>query len=412
MRLSNPLKIAILAACSLACLGQTNVLTYHNDNARTGQNLTESILTPANVKSSTFGKLFAVSVDGKVDAEPLYVSRLNMPGKGVRSVVFAATEHDSVYAFDAGTGAAYWRVSLLPSGETTSDTRSCDQVSPEIGITGTPAVDLNVGPHGTLYVVAMSKDASGNYYQRLHALDLTTGAEQFGGPVNIQAGYPGTGDNSSGGKVIFDPKQYKGRPGLLLANGTVYASFGSHCDIRPYNGWTIGYTESSLAQNSVFNFASNGEGAAIWGAGGGIAADANGNLFFSVANGTFDTALNAQGFPDRGDYGNAFVKLTLSGGKLTAADYWTMDNTTSESDDDEDLGSGGLMLLPDLVDANGKTRHLGTGAGKDANVYVFDRDNMGKFDSSNNSTLYQELAGGLGGGEYASPAWFNQTVYY
>jgi hypothetical protein len=173
----------------------------------------------------------------------------------------------------------------------------------------------------------------------------------------------------------------------------------------------VGYDERSLVQNSVFNFAPNGTGAALWGAGGGLAADTTGNLFFNVANGTFDTTLTAQGFPSRGDYGNAFVKLTANG-PLQVADYWTMDNSVEESSRDEDLGSGGLTLLPDLLDANGHTRHLGTGAGKDKNVYVFDRDNMGKFDSDNDSTLYQVLPGGLGGGEFGSPAWFNGTVYY
>ncbi len=404
--------VLILGACSVTCFAQTNVLTYHNDNSRTGQNLTETILTPAIVKSSTFGKLFTVSVDGKVDAQPLYVSAVALPVAGVRNVVYAATEHDTVYAFDADTGAPYWHLSLLGSGETPSDNRGCGQVTPEIGITATPVIDLTAGPHGTIYLIAMSKDSAGNYYQRLHALDITTGGEEFGAPINIAASYPGSGDNSSGGRVIFDPKQYKSRPGLLLLNGTVYTGWGSHCDFRPYTGWLMGYNELTLKQTYVFNFAPNGNEAALWGAGGGIAADASGSIFVQVANGTFDTTLNGQGFPSLGDYGNAFVKLALSGGQLQATDYWTMDNTVTESNADEDLGSGGLTLLPDLTDSTGHIRHLGTGAGKDGNVYVFNRDNMGKFDAVNNGTLYQELPGGLGGGEYASPAWFNGTVYY
>ncbi|MBV8476147.1 MAG: PQQ-binding-like beta-propeller repeat protein, partial [Acidobacteria bacterium] len=378
----------------------------------TGQNLTETVLTPANVKSSTFGKLFAVSVDGRVDAQPLYVSAIVIPNQGTRSVVYAATEHGSVYAFDANTGHVYWKTTLLGSGETPSDNRSCGQVSPEIGITATPVIDLSAGPHGTIYLVAMSKDAAGNYHQRLHALDLTTGTEEFGGPTPIAASYPGSGDNSHNGSVIFDPKQYKSRPGLLLLNGTVYTAWGPHCDSRPYTGWIIGYDRLSLTQNSVFNFAPNGEGAAVWGAGGGLAAGPLGAIFVTVANGTFDTSLTSQGLPNKGDYGNAFVKLVRSGNQLIASDYWTMDNTVSESNQDEDLGSGGLTLLPSLTDAKGNSRILGTGAGKDGNIYVFDRNNMGKFDSSNNSNLYQELPGALGGGEYASPAWFNGYVYY
>lgn len=393
---------------------QTDVLTYHNDNARTGQNLTETRLTPTNVRSASFGKVFTASLDGKVDAQPLYVAEVKLGAQGVHSVVFAATEHDSVYALDAQTGQIYWHISTLKSGETTSDARGCNQVTPEIGITGTPVIDLSAGPHGTIFLVAMSKDANGQYYQRLHALDITTGAEEFGGPVNVAASYPGTGDNSSNGSVVFDPKQYKSRPGLLLLNGTVYTGWGSHCDDRPYTGWLMGYNESNLQQNSVFNFAPNGNEAALWAAGGGIAADTSGNIFVQVANGTFDTSLNSNGFPGSGDYGNAFVKLVRSGGNgaLQAKDYWTMDNTVTESDDDEDLGSGGLILLPDLTDASGNTRHLATGAGKDGNIYVFDRDNMGKFLSNSNANLYQELAHGLNESEFATPAWFNGTVYY
>src|SRR5581483_3745203 len=236
-----PFLVLALWSTSRVCSGQANVLTYHNDNLRTGQNLTETILSPLNVTSSTFGKLFMVSLDGKVDAQPLYVSSVPLPGSHARNVVYAATEHDSVYAFDADTGAIYWKVSLLAAGETSSDQRGCGQVEPEIGVTGTPVIALNAGPHGAIYVVAMSKDKAGNYYQRLHALDITTGAEKFGGPVNIEATYPGWGDNSENGRVIFDPKQYKSRPGLLLLQGVVYTGWGSHCDHRPYSGGILGY---------------------------------------------------------------------------------------------------------------------------------------------------------------------------
>ncbi len=388
------LSIPVLISCCGLCLGQ-NVLTFHNDNGRTGQNLSETILTPANVNSANFGKLFTVPMDGKVDAQPLYVSSVGLHGIGARNIVYAATEHDSVYAFDADSGKLYWQVSLLGPGETSSDARGCGQVSPEIGVTATPVVDPTAGPNGSIYLIAMSKDSAGHYYQRLHALDITSGAEEFGGPAVIQASYPGSGDNSTGGNVIFDPKQYKSRPGMLLLNGSVYAGWGSHCDIRPYTGWIMSYDPLTLQQKSVFNFAPNGSEAALWGSGGGIAADGNGNVFVQVANGTFDTSLTAQGFPSHGDYGNSFVKLATSSGQLQAQDYWTMDNTVSESGRDEDLGSGGLILLPDLPDANGNIRHLGTGAGKDGNVYIFDRDNMGKFNPVNNSTLYQELPGGV-----------------
>jgi hypothetical protein len=392
--------------------GQTAVLTYHNDNSHTGQNLTETQLTPANVNSASFGKLLNLPVDGKVDAQPLYVPGLQIPGAATHNVVFAATEHDSVYAFDTATGAQLWHVSLLGAGETTSDPRNCGQVVPEIGIISTPVIDPAAGPHGTIYLVAMSKDASGAYHQRIHALDITTGAEEFGGPVEVQATYPGTGEDRSGSIVYFDPGQYKQRASLILVNGIVYTSWSSHCDTQPYTSWLIGYNENTLAQTGVLNLEANGGEGAIWGSGAGPVADANGNIFIAMANGTFDTTLNAQGFPIGGDFGNSFVKVTPSGGTLQASDYWTMYNAVAESAADQDLGSGGILLLPDLVDANGQTRQLGIGAGKDANLYLFDRTNMGKFNSSNNSTLYQEVAAGLAGGEFGMPAWFNGAVYF
>ncbi len=393
-------------------LSQIQVLTYHNDNGRTGQNLSETVLTPGNVKAGRFGKIFELHLDGKVDAQPLHVGGLNIPQRGLHNVVFAATEHESVYAFDADSGSIFWHVKLLKPGETSSDPLGCPFVSPEIGITATPVIDLSAGPHGTIYVVAMSKNSAGTYYQRLHALDLTTGAEEFGGPVDIVASYPGKGANSSGGRVIFDPKQYLERPGLLLLNGVVYTSWGSHCDFDPYTGWLIGYNRLTLRQTSVFNFAPNGSEAALWNSGGGPAADAGGNIFVAVANGSFDTALNAEGFPSRGDFGNAFVKVALRGGALTAVDYWTMDNSSAESVSDLDLGSGGIMLLPDVRNSAGRVLHLAVGAGKDQNLYVLNRDDMGKFDSTSDATIYQQLNGALLGGIWSNPAYFDERVYF
>jgi hypothetical protein len=400
-----PVLVAALSLPAVA-LAQQDVLTFHNDNARTGQNLHETILSPANVNSTSFGKLFNVPMDGKVDAQPLYVSRLAMPGKGEREVVFAATEHDSVYAFDAENGQVLWKRSVLKPSEEPSDSQHCSQVQPEIGITATPVIDRKAGPYGAIYVVAMSKDARGGYHQRLHALDLTTGAELFKGPKDIAARFPGTGDNSKNGMVVFDPKQHEDRAGLLLVNGVVYTSWSSHCDYRPYTGFVIGYDEHTLAPAGVFDFAPNGNEAGIWNSGAGPAADASGNLYFSVANGTFDTKLNAKGFPEKGDYGNAFVRLTPVGKGASRAlhlsDYWTMHNTVDESDRDLDLGSGGLILLPN---------HLGVGAGKDEHLYIFDTNHMGKFNPKDNSNLYEDIPGALHGPEFGELAWFNGAVY-
>jgi hypothetical protein len=386
-----------------------DVVMYHNDIARTGQNLNETILTPANVNSTTFGKIRSLPVDGKVDAQPLYLSSQQNIAGGTHNVLYVATEHDSVYAFDADSGTQLWKVSLLGSGETTSDTRGCDQVVPEIGITSTPVIDRSAGPHGVIYVVAMSKSGS-TYFQRLHALDVTTGAEVFGGPQNIQASFTGTGDNSSNGKVIFDPAQYKERTALLLLNGVLYTTWASHCDIRPYTGWIMAFNQTTLAQTSVLNIVPNGSEGAIWMADTGPAVDSAGNIYVLVANGDFGTAMDANGFPSNGNFGNAFLKMSTSGG-LAVADYFEMSNQAAENGSDADLGSGGAIVLPDLTDSSGNVRHLAVGAGKDGHIYVVNRDAMGKFNSSSNN-IYQDLTGVLGNGVFSMPAYFNNTVYY
>jgi hypothetical protein len=402
---SNAATLTVNAVVSSA---GTDVTTYHNDVARTGQNTTETKLTQGNVNSATFGLLRNLSVDGRVDAEPLYLSQLSISGVA-HNVVFVMTEHGSAYAFDADTGTKLWQVTLLGSGETTSDDRGCGQVTPEIGITSTPVIDRAAGAHGILYAVAMSKNST-TYFQRLHALDITTGAEVNGGPVTVQATYPGTGDNSSGGIVSLDPKQYKERAGLLLLNGVIYTSWASHCDFSPYTAWVIAYNQATLTQTAVLNLTPNGNEGSIWQSGGGLAADPQGNIYVLMANGTFETTLDANGFPNKQDYGNAFVKISTAG-NLKVADYFNMSTTVSESGADTDLGSGGPMILPDLSFGTANTLNLAVGAGKDGNIYVVDRDNMGKFSPSANN-VYQELAGAVPNGVYGVPAYFNNTVYY
>jgi hypothetical protein len=397
-------------SCAAMLQGQPSVLTWHNDNARTGQNLQEAVLTPANVNAASFQKLFVIDVDGKVDAQPLYVPALSIPGNGVHNVLYVVTEHDSAYAFDADTGSQLWQVSLLGAGETTSDDRGCGQVVPEIGITSTPVIDLQSGPHGTMYAIAMSKSGSATYFQRLHALDLTTGGEEFGGPVNVQATVHGSGAEGKSGVVTFEPQQHKERAALVILNGVVYTSWSSHCDIAPYTGWVMGYSEATLAQVSVLNLTPNGSDGGIWGSGAGPGVDASGNLYLLMGNGTFDTVLTGGGFPASGDYGNAFMKLSMGSGGLAVADYFTMSNTTSESDGDVDLGSGGLLVLPPLNDAQGQSRSLAVGAGKDQKIYVVDRNNLGKF--MGKDSIYQEMPSSLSGQVFSSPAWFNNTLYY
>lgn len=400
-----------------AAASGTDVVTYKNDLARTGQNLTETVLTPANVNASGFGKLRFLATDGKVDAQPLYLAALSVQG-ATHNVVFVATENDSVYAFDADSGTSLWRVSLLGAGEAPSGPHACGQIVPVIGITSTPVIDRAAGSHGTLYVVAMSN--SGADHQRLHALDLTSGAELLAGPRDITATYLAPG----GGTRTFDAGQYAERAALLLSRGVIYTSWTSHCDISPYTGWVIAYGQTNLAQTAVLNVAPNGTGSgaatagpAIWMSGGGPAADAAGNIYLLTANGAFETTLDANGFPSNADYGNSFLKLSTAGGGLSVADYFTMSNEVSESQADLDLGSGGAMLLPDLTDSTSTIRHLVVGAGKDGNIYLVDREAMGKFNAqSNNSQIWQQLTQVLGdgssGGIWSTPAYFNGTVYY
>jgi Immunoglobulin domain len=389
-----------------------DVITYHYDNLRTGQNVNEKTLTPANVNQTKFGKLGSFNVDGHVDAQPLYLSNVAMPSKGTKNALYVVTEHDSVYAFDAdsvngSTSTVLWQSSMLASGETSSDDRGCGQVTPEIGITSTPVIDRT---RNAIYLIAVSKTSGGNYIHRIHALNLTTGAELFGGPTTITATYPGAGANSSGGNVVFDPKQYNERPGLLQIGGTIYTTWGSHCDAGPYTSWAMSYSADTLQQTSVVDLVPNGNEGGIWMAGTAPAADATGNIYFIVGNGDFGTTLDGSGFPANKNCGNCFAKISSSA-PLTLLDYFTPLNTVSESNADTDFGSGGPLLLPDVVDSNGTTRHLAVGSGKDSIIYVVDRDNMGKFHSSQDN-IYQQISGQISGGVWAKPSYFNNTVYY
>ena len=403
---------ATLALAQPTALGQstgTDVVTYHNDIARTGQNLNESTLTPDTVTPSAFGKRSFFPIDGKVDAQPLLLSDVPIPGAGARDVLYVVSEHDSVYALDSYSGDVLWQTSLLAPNETPSDARGCSQVTPEIGITATPVIDRSRGPHGAIYMVAMSRNGSA-YSQRLHALDVTTGAELFGGPTTVGASFPGTGAGSSGGAVAFDPKQYEERAALLLLNGQIVTAWTSHCDIDPYTGWVMAFDAGTLKQSSVLNVTPNGSRGGLWMAGAGPAADAAGNIYLLDGNGTFDTTLTGSGFPSHGNFGNAFLKVSLSGG-LSVVDFFATFDTVQASNADLDLGSGGTLVLPDLIDGLGLTRHLAVGAGKDTHIYVVDRDLMGKWNASTNRA-YQDIAGALNGPVFSMPAYFNNTVYY
>jgi hypothetical protein len=388
-----------------------DVVTYHYDAMRSGANTNETVLTPANVNSTKFGLLGSFTVDGKVDGQPLYLSNVSIPGVGTKNVLYVVTEHDSVFAFDAdsvsgSTSASLWKTSMLQAGEAPSDDRNCGQVSPEIGITSTPAIDRT---RNAIYVVAVAKTSSGTYVHRIHALNLSTGAELFGGPTVVTATYPGSGANSANGTDTFDPKQYNERAALLRVGSTIYTTWGSHCDAPPYNSWAMSYSADTLKQTGVLNLIPNGQDGGIWMAGAGPAADAAGNVYFIIGNGDFDTTLNSAGMPTNGNCGNCFVKLTPSP-KMTLADYFTPSNTVAESNADTDYGSGGPLLLPDLKDGAGVTHHLAVGIGKDQNIYVVNRDSMGKFNASKNA-IYQQISGILPDAYDSSPIYFNNSVY-
>jgi hypothetical protein len=256
----------------------------------------------------------------------------------------------------------------------------------------------------------MSKNGSGQYFQRLHALDLATGAE-VGGPTTIHASYPGRGAGNKNGVLSFDGGRFKERAALLLSNGLIYTTWSSHCDVSPYTSWVIAYKASNLQQAGLLNLTPNGTEGAIWMSGSGPAADESGNVYLLTGNGTFDTTLDTNGFPAQGNYGNAFVKIAMAEGKLRVMDYFTMHDTVDQSEQDEDLGSGGIVLLPEMNDVSGKARHLAVGAGKDQVVYVIDRDAMGKFHKTSD-TIYERDIWAIDGMEFGAPAYFGGSIYY
>jgi len=385
------------------------MLTYRNDLARTGQNLNEATLTPANVNSTQFGKLFSYPVDGAIYAQPLYLGSVTMPSQGVRNVVYVATQHDSVYAFDADgkMSGPLWHVSFInPTAGTNSVSAAAvsDGSFPagEIGITSTPAID----PAGsTIYVVAYTAE-NGQYVYRLHALDLTSGAEKFGGPVLIQASVPGTGwQNNGQGQVLFNAKGHLQRPGLLLLNGVVYVAFGSHADNYDnggWHGWMLAYNASTLQQVAKFNTTPNGGEGAIWESGCAPAADASGNIYVATSNGTFDASTGGS------DYGYSVLKLQP--GDLTVLDWFSPSNAENWAQTlvDLDLGSGGTMLLPDQ---RGPHPHLLVVAGKQGVIHLIDRDKLGHFNSVSDQ-IVQELEGAILDNNLSTPAYWQGNVYY
>lgn len=426
---------AVLLLASSTVYPQVAVWTYHNDLARSGANTNETVLTPANVNATTFGKLFSYAVDGFVYAQPLYVPNVAIPGRGFRNVIFIATQHNTVYAFDADNGGVagglLWSTNLGPAAVTTVAGVFTNQnfgarfgspytdIIPEVGITGTPVIDTNTG---TLYLDAYTGELGGgvtNYLHRLHALKITDGTERPYSPVIVAASVAGTGVDSTNGRIFFKATQELQRSALTLAGGIVYVNYAGYADTDPFHGWIIGYGATNLLQltNYIFNTTPNSSEAAygntageggIWMAGGGISVDSATNLYFEVGNGSFNVTNNSGGT----EYGDSFIKLSTTNG-LAVADYFTPYNQADLQVGDVDVGSSGLVLLPDQP---GPIPHVLIGSGKEGKIYVLNRDQFTTGNNHFNATgttdaVMQSDYSKLTGGCFATPAFFNNRIY-
>ncbi len=420
------------ASASVAVTDLAGVFTHHNDLSRDGVNSQEYALTPTNVSTTTFGKLFSCATattaeaqagQGAVFTQSLWVPGLSIGG-GTHNVIFVATQHDTVFAFDADANpcVTYWQVNLLDTlhGGTPGETPvfwnnvgyGYGDIYPEVGVTGTPVIDPTTN---TIYLVSKSQNSSlGTFYQRLHALDLINGDEKFNGPIGISASVPSA---AGGSTVAFSAQMQNQRPGLALAAGTVYIGWSAHEDASPWNGWLVGYNASNVQQQvSVFNTSPNGGAGGIWAGGGAPAVDSEGNIYVSTGNGVFDA--NNSSMPDT-DYGDSVLKLapftgsTGNGENLNLLDYFTPDDQSCLAGSDTDLGAGEPVLLPDQT--SGPVLHLLVQMGKEGVIYLIDRDNMGHLQTNNcggtNSQIVQTFVGSPSG-FYGTPAFWQNSLYF
>jgi hypothetical protein len=406
---SRPQALGSILGATLCAMGMAaapragaQVTTSQYGNARTGTNIRETVLTPSNVNTKQFGKVSIFTADGDIYAQPLFLPELEFPGKGKRNAVFVATEHDSVYAFDADgkTSEPLWKTSFARADAgvaplSARDVR-CPFIAPEVGITSTPVIDAS---SGTIYVLARTKE-QGRYVQRLHALAIASGAEKQGSPVTIQASVQGRGEGSRSGRLDFDPLLENPRAALLLAAGNVYLSWASSCDVGPYHGWVMAYDAQTLAQVAVFNDSPDDSQSGIWQSDTGPAADDSGNVFLATGHGGFNADSGGR------DYGDSALKL--DGHNLAVRDYFTPFNQKHLDNADDDLGSGGPLLLPDQAGAH---PHELVVAGKGGTIYLVDRDRMGRFQAGSDSQIVQSLRDAVGS-FFATSAWWNGHLYF
>jgi hypothetical protein len=399
------------ATASIGVTDLQGVYSYHNDLARDGANLQEYALTTSNVATATFSKLFSCTADGAIYTQPLWVANLTISGVK-HNVVFVATEHDSLFAFDADSKPCVqlWTVSLIdtnhgatsgevtvPSGPTGFKVGSGHgDIQPEVGVTGTPVIDPSTN---TLYVVSKSMNSAGtSFFQRLHAIDITSGNEKFEGPANITSSitFPGTGDGGS--TVIFNALQENQRSGLALVNGVVYVVWASHEDVAPYYGWVIGFNASTLAVTNILNVSPNVQYGGIWMGGGAPAADANSNLYLITGNAAFD-ATNGSG--PTNDYGDSFLQLSSG---LGVTSYFAPSDQATDDADDHDFGAGGAAVVLNLP--SGTLKHLVIGGGKDGTLYLLNGDSMGGLGDSNSRQNFN-----IGHGDFSTGAFWNNNFY-
>ena len=428
MRLIHPVRVVTLAALLLASVvpklpAAVSVLTYQYDNTRAGANTNETILTPANVNTNSFGKLFQYPVDGYVYGQPLIMTNVTIPGKGTHNVMYIVTEHDTVYAFDADTyvSTPYWTNSFINLPNTNTLTSGFGSgvdvygnIMPELGITGTPVIDPVAG---TIFMEARTKVISAgpvtNFYHMLHALDITTGQERPNSPVNIYAtNYPGTGgsngvingvtvhDSDGAGHVLWNSLQEQNRPGLLLLNGQIFIAYAQPGDKVPWHGWLFGYNETNLTQTGVFCITPNGEAGGMWMGGGAPAADTNGFIYVNTGNGDFNAGAS--------NYGDAYVKFSTTNG-IQVADYFSPNNTAFLESHDLDISSAGMILLPDSVGSPAH-QHLLFGGSKNDAMFLLDQTNLGQFNAASDQ-IVQGITNSTSTQLFSGPAYFNGSIY-